>query len=154
MPNTVNYIQNNRVLSWCIAIITGIMFYYGCIITRAVLRPIILAIPAEFFKDQKSVEIVWKVILFNCLEIVIVAIIVSVLTSLIIKFIFDKMANKYGLLSIASFILISILRLIPQITTIESNWIIYIKIIRPVLTGIILWAVLWKISKKEISPNK
>ncbi len=149
MLRLLNGIRNNSMLSWSFAVTTGVLFYYSYQLVRALVRPIIKLIPAEFYYDPQIGEAVGEVVFINVLESSIVAVLVAIATSFLLCSIFKKRAAIYGLASIAMFILLSALRLISQPTYAESEWVNWIKLIRPVIVGVIFWVVLWLMSKRN-----
>lgn len=154
MIRLFNIMRNNFVLSWSFAVAIGFLFYIGYHLVRSLLMPLITLVPAEIFYAPITGEIAWKVAIFNILESGIVAIPIAIIISLLLCLTFEKRAGIYGLASIMSFAFLFTAHFILQLPFDEPKWVAWIRLIKPIIAGIILWVVLRLMIKSKITFRK
>lgn len=153
MLNIVDYINDNKIRSFIMAILLGVLYFLTSIITRTLLRPIFISIPGDIFIDTYGNEILWRIFLFNCLEILVIGLLISIPISLGIYFIYGKLSIRYGLLSIVSYLLISVTMLLVRIDNIDMDWVFCVKAIRPLLMALILWVAIRLVAKTRATSS-
>jgi hypothetical protein len=150
MLKPLNVIQNNRIWSWSFAITTGVLFYYGYQLARAALRPLIQLIPAEFYYDPVMGELTGKVFFINLIETSLASTVIAIVIAFVLFYIFNKKASIYVLASVATYLLLSLIRLMSQPIYVEADWVTLIRLIRPVIAGAIFFIVVWLVCKSKV----
>jgi len=133
----------------CLAIGTGLLYYFAYWGARLALSPLIvplpLILPQGFFTDPVSGERVWAAITLNTLEFIIGGVAVGILISILLIYLFRDRTRYFGPISILVYVLVTegllVWRLLsgPRAT---ETWVLVFKLLRPLLVSVIFYVVL------------
>jgi len=129
----------------CLAIGTGLLYYFAYWGARMALSPLIVVLPWKFFADPVSGERLSVTIGVNVLESMIAAIAVGIVISILLVYLFRSQTRYFGSMAILVYVFLSegLLtgRLLSDSRPTET-WVLVFKILRPLVVSIVFYILL------------
>lgn len=133
----------------CLAIGTGLLYYFAYWGARLALSPLIALLPSilprGFFFDPVTGERLSVTITMNTLEFVIVAVAVGIVISILLIYLFRDKTRYFGSIAILVYVFVMegllALHLLSQPRHTET-WVFVFKIVRPLVVSAVFYVVL------------
>ncbi len=133
----------------CLAIGTGLLYYFAYWGARLALSPLIALLPSilprGFFFDPVTGERLSVTITMNTLEFVTVAVAVGIVISILLIYLFRDKTRYFGSIAILVYVFVTegllAWRLLSQPRPTET-WVLVFKIVRPLVVSVVFYIVL------------